>query len=60
MKKDSVLKSDCDYAFVAIIEYGKSGNIKSTTFLSHEKDNTTQALNEIARIQPDEELKMNY
>lgn len=60
MKKDSVLKSDCDYAFVAIIEYGKSGNIKSTTFLSHEKDNTTQALNEIARIQPDEELKNDY
>lgn len=60
MKKDSVLKSDSDYAFVAVIEYGKNGNIQSTAFLSHEKDNTTQALNEIARIQPDEELQADY
>ena len=38
-----------DYAFIAVIEYGKNGNVISTSFLTHEKNNASQVLNEIAK-----------
>ena len=57
---NSVLNTDSGYAFVAVIEYGKKGNIESTTFLTHEKDNSSQALNELARSDPGEYLRDYY
>ena len=35
IQTNSVLNTDSGYAFVAVIEYGKKGNIESTTFLTH-------------------------
>ena len=57
IQTNSVLNTDSGYAFVAVIEYGKKGNIESTTFLTHEKDNSSQALNELARSDPGEYLR---
>ena len=54
------MNTDSGYAFVAVIEYGKKGNIESTTFLTHEKDNSSQALNELARSDPGEYLRDYY
>ena len=41
-----------DYAFIAVIEYGKNGNVISTGFLTHEKNNASQVLNEVAKRKP--------
>ena len=60
IQTNSVLNTDSGYAFVAVIEYGKKGNIESTTFLTHEKDNSSQALNELARSDPGEYLRDYY
>lgn len=60
IQANSVLNTDSGYAFVAVIEYGKKGNIESTTFLTHEKDNSSQALNELARSDPGEYLRDYY
>ena len=60
IQTNSVLDSSSGYAFVAVIEYGAKGNIKSTTFLTHEKDNASQALNEIARNDPADSLREYY
>ena len=60
IQTNSVLNADSGYAFVAVIEYGEKGNIESTTFLTHEKDNSSQALNELARSDPGESLRKYY
>ena len=60
IQTNSILNTDSGYAFVAVIEYGKKGNIESTTFLTHEKDNSSQALNELARSDPGEYLRDYY
>lgn len=60
IQTNSVLNADSGYAFVAVIEYGEKGNIESTTFLTHEKDNSSQALNELARSDPGESLREYY
>lgn len=60
IQTNSVLNTDSGYAFVTVIEYGKKGNIESTTFLTHEKDNSSQALNELARSDPGEYLRDYY
>ena len=60
IQTNSVLDSSSGYAFVAVIEYGAKGNIESTTFLTHEKDNASQALNEIARNDPADSLREYY
>ena len=60
IQTNSVLNPASGYAFVAVIEYGKKGNIESTTFLTHEKDNSSQALNELARSDPGEYLRDYY
>lgn len=60
IQTNSILNTDNGYAFVAVVEYGKKGNIKSTTFLTHEKDNSSQALNELARSDPGEYLRDYY
>lgn len=60
IQSNSVLDSGSGYAFVAVIEYGGKGNIESTTFLTHEKDNASQALNEIARNDPSDSLREYY
>ena len=60
IQTNSVLNTDSGYAFVAVIEYGKKGNIESTTFLTHEKDNSSQALNELARSDPGDYLRDYY
>ena len=60
IQTNSVLNADSGYAFVAVIEYGEKGNIESTTFLTHEKDNSSQALNELSRSDPGESLREYY
>ena len=60
IQTNSVLNADSGYAFVAVIEYGEKGNIESTTFLTHEKDNSSQALNELARSDPGESFREYY
>ena len=60
IQTNSVLNTDSGYAFVTVIEYGKKGNIESTTFLTNEKDNSSQALNELARSDPGEYLRDYY
>ena len=60
IQTNSVLHADSGYAFVAVIKYGKKGNIESTTFLTHERDNASQALNELARSDPGEYLRDYY
>ena len=49
-----------DYAFIAFIEYGKNGNVVSTSFLTHEKNNASQILNEIAKENPIEDIQEEY
>lgn len=56
IQDNGVLLADSDYAFVAILKYGEGGKLESTSFLSCEKDNSSQALNEIAREDPKEDL----
>ena len=56
IQANSVLNADSGYAFVAVIKYGEKGNIESTSFLTHERDNASQALNELARSDPGEYL----
>ena len=60
IQTNSVLNADSGYAFVAVIEYWEKGNIESTTFLTHEKDNSSQALNELARSDTGESLREYY
>ena len=60
IQANSVLNADSGYAFVAVIKYGEKGNIESTTFLTHERDNASQALNELARSDPGEYLRDYY
>lgn len=60
IQSDSVLHSDCDYAFAAIIAYGEKGNIESTSFFSHEKNNASQVLNEAAKENPVSYYDDNY
>ena len=49
-----------DYAFIAFIEYGKNGNVISTSFLTHERNNASQVLNEIAKENPIEDIQEEY
>ena len=49
-----------DYAFIAAIEYGKNGNVTSTSFLTYEKNNASQILNEIAKRNPIEGVQEEY
>lgn len=60
IQANSVLNADSGYAFVAVIKYGEKGNIESTSFLTHERDNASQALNELARSDPGEYLHDYY
>lgn len=60
MQEDSVLKSSCDYAFIAAIKYGAKGNIESTSFFSHVKDNSSQVLNEAAKENPTAYFEEQY
>ena len=49
-----------DYAFIAVIEYGKNGNVISTGFLTHEKNNASQVLNEVAKENPIEGIQNEW
>lgn len=49
-----------DYAFIAVIEYGKNGNVISTGFLTHEKNNASQVLNEVAKENPIEGIQKEW
>ena len=49
-----------DYAFIAFMEYGKNGNVISTSFLTHERNNASQVLNEIAKENPIEDIQEEY
>ncbi|HIX28634.1 MAG TPA: HAMP domain-containing histidine kinase [Candidatus Blautia stercoravium] len=60
MRTQGILNEDSDYAFAAIIEYGEKGNVKSTAFLSHEKDTASQVLNEIAKQSPTDDYDDYY
>ncbi len=60
IQTNSVLKPDSGYSFVAMIQYGEKGNIEATAFLTHGKDNASQALNELARSDPGEALRSYY
>ena len=60
MRTQGILDEDSDYAFAAIIEYGEKGNVKSTAFLSHEKDTASQVLNEIAKQSPTDDYDDYY
>ena len=59
-QENNVLDTDCDYAFLGAIGYGESGNITFTSFLSHEKTNTSQVLNKSAKSNPASEYDENY
>lgn len=56
LQSGGVLSADSEYAFIALLEYGEHGKLESTSFFSHEKDNSSQALNDVAREDPAEEL----
>ena len=60
MRSTGVLDKNSEYAFAAFVEYGKSGTVKSTAFLSHQKDNASQMLNEIAKQNPVEDYEDYY
>ncbi len=59
-QKNDVLDKDCDYAFLGAIGYGENGNITFTSFLSHERTNTSQVLNKSAKSNPASEYDENY
>ena len=45
---------------IAVIEYGKNGNVISTGFLTHEKNNASQVLNEVAKENPIEGIQKEW
>ena len=59
-QEDSILHPDSGYAFLGAIGYGENGNITFTSFLSHERTNTSQVLNKNAKSNPTSEYDENY
>lgn len=59
-QKNDILETDCGYAFLGAIGYGENGNITFTSFLSHERTNTSQVLNKSAKSNPVSEYDEDY